>query len=57
MDDDLFFRDLVKDKEGIGRHRQAADRGIRRPNADIWVCREQIDDVLNSALNAFSALR
>src|SRR5262249_5185180 len=53
----LVLRGFVEDEVGIRRSCQATDGWITGPTTDIGVCQEQVDDVLNSPLNALSALR
>ena len=57
VDDDLLGRDFVEDKKGIGRRRQAPNRWIFRPNANVGMRQKQVDDMLNSSLNALRTLR
>lgn len=57
VDDDLHFRNLVIDEEGIWRRRQTANGGVICAHANVGMIEEQINHVFYASLNARRPLR
>ena len=57
VNDDLRLRNLVENEIGVRRCLKTANGWIFGADADIGMARKQADDVLDTPLNAFCALR
>ena len=57
VNDNLIFRDLVEDDEGIWCRRQTPDGWIVGTDPDVGMGQEQANDVLNASLDALRSLR